>query len=310
MGSTFEGLHSSEILDDFFSIKGDGGCYETVAKRNICLSRRARKSRVGFLSMRTCHYFVLIMEKMGHRVRDYDLQLKGNPMEEEDMPYSNALKAESTQMGKEWVKFGPSSRSVTFVQRSYLGEEVVYDGDPANLESVVGGAVAPSLVPVSGDLEGNGLTSTVLETPKILDNRNDSRADLGDLSHANLGDFLGCDMLQRAYLNFRGNSLNNNVLDINMPPSTVVVKQSTWVRIQRADINEKLDSGSSLGKRKCGPLELDGCSLVGSQEKKLKPANFFVDSTVVLEDVLAGSKGESPFSNISAATRGYVDRGK
>lgn len=148
-------------------------------------------------------------------------------MEEEDIPYTNALKAESALMGKEWLKFGPSFRSAHFVQKSYLGEGVDFGRGADNMEATKNGVVSSMEVPVIDESGRDGLLSINLASPKNQEQGKDLRNDLGDLSKSDLCEFIECDMIVQADRSIMGDSFINNDLNINLPAIPPPAKKST-----------------------------------------------------------------------------------
>lgn len=65
--------------------------------------------------------------RMGHGVRECDhIPLDDRMKDEDDLPYSNALRAESTMLGKECFKFGVFSKKC-MKQHQYTGGATVVE---------------------------------------------------------------------------------------------------------------------------------------------------------------------------------------
>lgn len=234
VGSTFGGLQCSKILDDFCRLKVMVDVTRPL-RRGVFVSMEDQGKVWLAFKYENLPIFCFNCGIMGLGVRDCDKQHKRNPLEEEDMPYSNALKAETTLMGKEWMKFGPF-KNVPFVQKANLGEEFVSDGVSDRKETTVGGAASLPVVPGIGISNGGGLTSNGLKSPKNQEDWEDLKNDLGDLPISDLGNNIDCNMMERLDLDSVEIPLNKNDLNINLPALPPLVKQSTWVRIQRADV--------------------------------------------------------------------------
>lgn len=148
IGLTFGGLTSFESTDEYCQLRVDLDIMKPLRQGLFVLTYSNYKMWIAF-KYENLPSVCFRCGKMRHRTKDcQDFPQDEGELTEENLAYSNALRAESVLMGKEWYQFtGASKRSTP--QYSYIGKQ---EEVSRNIDG--GRKVSSKKVSVGDDQEG------------------------------------------------------------------------------------------------------------------------------------------------------------